>query len=187
MPGTRDFLFCFIVALITPCFLTAGSYDFGFADASAYTGSLVYTPSDNSSGYWGFTASGYQIGSGAASSTPITGIADTGTTLLYLPTAIVEAYYGEIDGADNSATDGGWVFPCDATIPDFSFSIGGSLSLTIPASYLNYEPNGDGTCFGGIQDDSSIGFAIFGDMALKVAYVVFDSTGPQLGWAAKAS
>lgn len=40
-----------------------GSYDFGFIDNSKYTGSIAYTPVDNSQGVWGFTADSYSIGS----------------------------------------------------------------------------------------------------------------------------
>jgi aspergillopepsin I len=58
----------------------------------------------------------------------------------------------------------------------------------IPAKYLNYAPveTGSSTCFGAIQTDTGIGFAIFGDIFLKSQYVVFDASGPQLGFAAQA-
>jgi hypothetical protein len=145
---------------------------------------MSYTPVDSSRGFWGFTARGYQIGNQSASTTGITGIADTGTTLLYLPSAITLAYYAQIPGSTMSITSGGWVFPCSAKVPEFSFNIE-DMTFTIPGSYLNYARNSDGTCFGGIQDDSSVGTSIFGDIALKAAYVVFDSNGPRLGWAKK--
>lgn len=52
-----------------------GVYDFGFIDSSKHTGSVTYTPVDNSQGFWGFTASGYAVGSGSTVSTSISGIA----------------------------------------------------------------------------------------------------------------
>ncbi|RHZ70323.1 hypothetical protein CDV55_107602 [Aspergillus turcosus] len=164
-----------------------GVYDFGFIDSSKYTGSITYTPVDNSRGYWGFTASGYAIGSGSTVSTSISGIADTGTTLLLLPNSIVKKYYAKVSGATNSASYGGWVFPCSATLPTFTTVINGYKAV-IPAKYLNYAPvtTGSSTCYGGIQSDSGIGFAIFGDIFLKSQYVVFDASGPQLGFAAQA-
>ena len=54
---------------------------------------------------------------------------------------------------------------------------------------MNYAPisQGSGTCFGGIQSDSGIGFSIFGDVFLKSQFVVFEDAagGPRLGFAAK--
>lgn len=120
--------------------------------------------------------------------TTITGIADTGTTLLMLPDAVVEAYYAEVTGAEDSTQEGGWVFPCDSSVPDFSFGVGDG-AITIPGDYINWAAvdTTNTTCYGGIQSDSSIGFAIFGDIALKAAYVVFDGGEGRVGWAQKAS
>lgn len=122
----------------------------------------------------------------SASSTAITGIADTGTTLLMLPDAVVADYYSQVANAEDSTTEGGYVFPCDSTLPDFSFGVG-SGSVTVPGSYINWAAvdTTNTTCYGGIQSDSSIGFSIFGDIALKAAYVVFDGAQGRVGWAAK--
>ncbi|KAK2071198.1 hypothetical protein P8C59_005640 [Phyllachora maydis] len=150
----------------------------------AYTGPLVFTPVNNGSGFWNFTATSYRVGQGATTDQPLSAIADTGTTLMYLPTAAVEAYYAQVPGSENSSSAGGWVFPCDAANPDFSFGVDYNM-FTVPAQFINYQAIDDTNCFGGIQDDSDIGFSIFGDVALKGFYVVFDSDGPQLGWAAK--
>lgn len=122
----------------------------------------------------------------ATSSTVITGIADTGTTLAMLPDAVVKDYYSQVAGAQDSTQEGGYVFPCTASMPDFSFGVG-SGSVTIPGSYINWAPVDatNTTCYGGIQSDASIGFSIFGDIALKAAYVVFDGAQGRVGWAAK--
>lgn len=40
-------------------------------------------------------------------------------------------------------------------------------------------------CYGGIQSSADIGINIFGDVALKAAYVVFNGETPSLGWAQK--
>lgn len=122
----------------------------------------------------------------SASTTVITGIADTGTTLAMLPDAVVADYYSQVSGASDSTTEGGYVFPCASTLPDFSFGVG-SGSVTIPGSYINWAALDatNTTCYGGIQSDASIGFSIFGDIALKAAYVVFDGAEGRLGWAAK--
>lgn len=50
---------------------------------------------------------------------------------------------------------------------------------------MNYAPVSTSTCFGGLQSSSGIGINIFGDVALKAAFVVFDGASNRLGWAAK--
>lgn len=119
-------------------------------------------------------------------STTITGIADTGTTLLMLPDEVVNAYYAQVTGAQDSTQEGGWVFSCDQTLPDFSFAVGDG-TFTVPGSYINWTPVDatNTTCYGGMQSDSSIGLSIFGDIALKAGYVVFDAAEGRVGWAQK--
>lgn len=168
----------------------AGHYNFGYIDKAAFTGSLTYTSVDSSQGFWDFTSSGYQVGSTAFKSTSISGIADTGTTLLYLPIAVVKAYYAQITGSSNSASAGGYVFPCKSasSLPSFTFGVG-SARITIPGSYMNFGAisSGSSQCFGGIQSSESIGIVIFGDVALKAAFVVFEGgSSPRLGWASKS-
>lgn len=162
----------------------AGTYDFGFIDSSLYTGSLTYTSVDDSQGFWSFTAGGYSVGN-TTSSASFSVIADTGTSLMLLPDAAVTAYWNQVPGSSNSASDGGYIFPCSATLPSFSVTINGYKAV-VPGSYMNYSPASGSSCFGGIQSNSGIGFSILGDVFLKSQYVVFDSNGPQIGFAAGA-
>ncbi|KAJ8613711.1 hypothetical protein MRB53_036853 [Persea americana] len=162
-----------------------GSYDFGFINSNKYTGSLTYTSVDSSQGFWSFTAGGYAIG-GEQGGSSFSAIADTGTTLMLLDDDTVSAFYDQIDSASYSDTYGGYVFDCnDGSVPEFSVIIGNSYA-TVPASYLSYAPNGDGTCYGGIQSDSGIGFSILGDIFLKSQFVVFDEGNLRLGFAQQA-
>ncbi|KAF2084918.1 Asp-domain-containing protein [Saccharata proteae CBS 121410] len=165
----------------------AGSYDFGFTDSSKYTGDFAYTDVDNSEGYWGFTPTGYAVGDGSVVSDSFSAIADTGTTLIYMPTSIAAAYYDQVEGSGYSRIEGGYIFPCDADLPDFTLVIGGE-ERTVPGSYLNYSPVTSSECFGGIQRNTDIGLSIVGDVFLKSQYVVFDQTEstPRLGFAAQA-
>lgn len=142
---------------------------------------------DSSSGFWGWTSGGYAIGSDDFVSTDIAGIADTGTTLLVLDDSIVDAYYNEIDGSYNSDTYSGYVFPCSSDVPTFSFGVG-STTFTIPSDYMNTGAvyDDDSTCYGGLQSNTNVGMNIFGDVALKSAFVVFSGAdSPTLGWATK--
>ena len=164
-----------------------GSYNFGYVDTSEYTGSITYTAVDNSQGFWGFTSSGYAVGTSPAVSESIPAIADTGTSLLLLPDDLVSAYYAQVAGATNSQTDGGYIFPCGASLPDLTLQIEG-YGAVVPGGYMNYAPASEsGSCFGGLQSNDGIGQSIFGDVFLKAQFVVFSDAagGPQLGFAAK--
>ncbi|KAJ3532110.1 hypothetical protein NM208_g8584 [Fusarium decemcellulare] len=163
-----------------------GTYNFGYIDSSAYTGKITYTPVDSSEGWWTFTSSGYAVGSGSIGGGSLTGIADTGTTLLLLPDSVNSAYYAKVSGAKYDSSLGAYVFSCSAKLPSFSFGVG-STSVTIPGTYMNYAPvsSGSSTCMGGLQPSDDIGINIFGDIALKAAFVVFDGGNLRLGWAKK--
>lgn len=52
---------------------------------------------------------------------------------------------------------------------------------------MNAAPVSSSQCYGGLQSSSGLGINIFGDVALKSAYVVFDNNNgqPRIGWASK--
>ena len=162
-----------------------GSYDFGYIDDSKHTGTINYVPVDFSQGFWQFSVDGYSVGGKKGSFG--TGIADTGTTLLLANDDVVTAYYSSVNGAQNDQSQGGYTFPCSATLPDFTLTIGGN-DITVPGSLVNFAPisEGSSTCFGGIQSNSGIGFSILGDIFLKAVFAVFDSGNTRFGFAPQA-
>lgn len=93
-----------------------------------------------------------------------------------------------MQGAQEDPTQGGFTFPCSANLPDFGIEIGGK-TFTIPGSYINYAPVSGGTCFGGIQANTGIGFTILGDVFLKSVYAIFDDSqgAPRLGFAEQSA
>jgi aspergillopepsin I len=147
-----------------------------------------------------FTADSYSVGGKSGPS--ITGIADTGTSLLLVDDSVVSAYWGQVVGSVNDATQGGYTFPCDGALPDFSVVISGATRtgkfyvpqphaklsrltiLPVPGSYMNYASVNSTTCFGGLQSNAGVGFSIFGDIFLKSQYVVFDmsQSSPRIGF-----
>lgn len=128
---------------------------------------------DHSEGFWAFYSS-YGLS-----------VADTGTSLLYLPAKNVAAYYRQVPGAVLNTNQGGYIFPCDSDLPDLPVVIGGT-TFTVPGQYINYAPLGPRYCFGGLQPDTGIGFALFGDLFLKSVYVVFNKAEPPtIGFATK--
>ncbi|KID73287.1 Endothiapepsin [Metarhizium brunneum] len=163
-----------------------GKYNFGYIDSSAHTGLIAYTSVDSTIGGWGFTSPGFAVGDGSFTNLSISGIIDTGATLLLLPDNVVKAYYSKVKGASYDESERGYTFGCSTTLPSFSFWVGNS-TITIPGSYMNYQATNDSgkTCFGGLQSSSGYGVSIFGDVALKAAFVVFDAGNNRLGWAAK--
>ncbi|KAH7406970.1 aspartic peptidase domain-containing protein [Phaeosphaeria sp. MPI-PUGE-AT-0046c] len=173
---------------VTLKYHAAGTYDFGYIDSSKYTGPITYVNADASQGFWGFSASAYSVGSTTTTS-KISGILDTGTTLMYVDTAVARAYYAKVSGAVNDSQQGGYVFPCSASLPDFSITVAG-VKQVVPGKYINYAPVADGssTCFGGMQPNTDIGMSIFGDIFLKSKYIVHDMSNntPRLGFAQQA-
>ena len=107
---------------------TAGNYQFGVIDHTAYSGSINYTPVNNSGGLWQFaTATGQSPG-----------IADTGSSLILLDDNLVSNYWSQVEG--HSSDDQGIIFPCSTTLPDFKIALGESYTATIAGSLINYAP-----------------------------------------------
>lgn len=116
-----------------------GTYSFGFIDDTKHTGEIAYVPVDASKGFWGFTASGYAVGGGGFTSTSIQAIADTGTTLLYLPDSVVDDYYDGVSSASYDYGQGGYTFPCGTKLPSITLTIG-SYGAVVPGSFIQYAP-----------------------------------------------
>lgn len=162
----------------------AGSYDFGYINESEHTGEIQYAPVDNSRGFWGFNPSGFQVGNSSFNATSWFAIADTGTSLLLLPGDMVDTYWSAVSGAKFDALQGGYTFPCTASLPSWSFGVEEYRGV-VPGHFMNYAAISNSTCFGGIQSSDALGFSIFGDVVLKAQFVVFDGGDNTLGWANK--
>lgn len=171
---------------------TGGSYGFGFI-ANTYSGNIQYAPVDQTSNYWLFAITGYRVGPETIPGNPNSGyvtfpfkaIADTGTTLLLFPQNVVDAYWNTVAGARFEAKWAAIVFPCGTTLPDFIIGIG-LYKGVVPARYMNYGPLGDGTtCYGGLQAQGSLQFALVGGIALKAQFAVFDLGNMRVGLANK--
>jgi len=165
-----------------------GEYDFGYTDSSKYTGTIEYASVDSSNGFWEYPSTSYKVGSTTHSLSGYTGISDTGTTLILMADAAVEAYYNQVSGASYDSTQGGYTFDCGATLPTLSFRLGSQYYATIPASLLNFGSTGSGnSCFGSLQSVGSGTQNIYGDVFFNAYYGVFDASGPSFGFAALAS
>ncbi|KAB8265343.1 aspartic peptidase domain-containing protein [Aspergillus pseudonomiae] len=163
-----------------------GTYNFGFIDPAAFKGPIAWTPVTKPQGYyayWQLDVTGFQVGPEPYHEHIISGIAGE-SNLLYLPPGIVLEYYSKVVGAFFDSSNAAWVFPCTSHLPDFIFGIGAYRGV-VPGNYILFQPLGDDLCYGGIQVDTGLPFSIFGDILLKAQFVIFDHSGPRLGFANK--
>jgi hypothetical protein len=164
-----------------------GNYNFGYINASEYTGNIQYAAINPQSPLWEISVSGYRVGSNDTKyvSRVWNAIADTGTSLLLAPIDIVNAYYKQVNGSILNNDYGMTMVPCNATLPDFAFGLGTYRGI-IPGAYLNYGRLNRTYCFGGIQSSEDAPFAVLGDVALKAQFAVFDIGNKVVGFANKA-
>lgn len=160
-----------------------GAYDFGYTDTSKYTGSLQYASVSSSNGFWEFPSTSYKVGSTVHSQSGYTAIADTGTTLILMGDTAVDTYYASVSGASYDSSQGGYTFPCSATLPSLSVRIGPTYYATIPGKLLNFAVASGSTCFGSLQSVGSGSQSIYGDVFFNAYYAVFDISVPRLGFA----
>ncbi|MCJ1474601.1 Type I transmembrane sorting receptor [Lambiella insularis] len=160
-----------------------GQLQLRYIDTSEYTGSITYATVITTHGFWEFTSNDYAIGATTFVSLSIDAVVDTGTTLTLLPQSLTKAYYAEVSGAVNSAAEGGFIFPCAATLPQLSLGVG-TYQAVILGGDLNYLPVNSTYCYGGVQSNTGIGFSVFGLTFIKSQFVVFRGTSnPTIGFA----
>jgi len=116
-----------------------GAYEFGNIDSTKFNGSLSWAAVNTTQGFWQFSSQKFQVGTGTAMT--VAGgqaIADTGTTLMLVNAAVVNAYYSQVTGAVNNQTVGGVTFPCSATLPDLMVDVGGNYMAQVKGSDINF-------------------------------------------------
>jgi hypothetical protein len=185
-----------------------GAYTFGAIDSTKFNGSLTWAAVNTTNGFWQFSSTKFQVGTGAAMT--VAGgqaIADTGTTLMLANAAVVNAYYSQVTGAVNNQTVGGVTFPCNAQLPDLQVDVGGSYMALVRGDDINFAPvDNAGTsklpspppirpylsykirltvflaCFGGLQAIAS-NLQIYGDIMFKSQFVAFNGGNNTIGMA----
>ncbi|CAN8104095.1 unnamed protein product [Discula destructiva] len=170
-----------------------GELTLGGTDTSKYTGALTYFPkltTGTASAYWGISIAKFTYGTTTLASSA-TGIVDTGTTLIYIPTAA----YNKFLTASGGKTDSSSGLAAFSTKPTANFGITfGSTTYTLtPAQYLvptaQYSNFGlsTGTYYAWINNGGVSGVnTIIGQKFLENFYSVYDTTNARLGFAAAA-
>jgi len=125
---------------------------------------------------------------------------DTGATLLLLPWEVVTNYYSEIPDAMYDKEFGGYTMPCGSSPPNLWIGTSGyqvnkdgtlntGTAISVPGNFMIrhfYDSSGVRKCFGGLQPNTGFEVALYGDIFLKAAFVVFDGGNLRLGFAAKS-
>lgn len=172
---------------------TNGELTLGGVDSSKYTGTLTYfskLASGDASAYWGISIASFTYGSTTLASSA-SGIVDTGTTLIYIPTAAYKKFLSAAGGSTDSSSG----LAKFSTKPTSNFAIKfGSTTYTLtPAQYLvptaqySYYGLTSGKYYAWINDGGASGVnTIIGQKFLENYYSVFDTTKSRIGFATAA-
>ncbi|POS71568.1 hypothetical protein DHEL01_v210039 [Diaporthe helianthi] len=170
-----------------------GELTLGGTDSSKYTGTLTYFPkltSGTASRYWGISIASFTYGSTTLASSA-SGIVDTGSTLIYIPSSAYSAFLSASGGKTDSSSG----LAAFTTKPTANFGIKfGSTTYTLtPAQYLvptaQYSVFGlsSGKYYSWINDGGSSGVnTVVGLKFLENYYSVYDTTNSRIGFATAA-
>ncbi|CEI41856.1 hypothetical protein FVEN_g3800 [Fusarium venenatum] len=169
---------------------TNGELTLGGVDSSKYSGSITYFPalsSGTASQYWGISIGGFTYGS-TTLGTSGSGIVDTGTTLIYIPTSAFNKFLSATGGSSDSSS--GLVAFTKKPTANFGIKFGSTTYTLTPAQYL--VPTAQYSNFGlssskyyaWITDGGSSGVnTIIGQKFLENYYSVYDTTNSRIGFA----
>ncbi|GAA6060783.1 hypothetical protein JCM10212_005432 [Sporobolomyces blumeae] len=165
----------------------------GCYDSGKFSGTLNWVPV-TSQGYWSVKSDGIAVDGQVVSGTSMTAAIDTGTSLIYVPTAVASALYASIGGKQVGSE---YHVPCVASFSTFAFSFGGT-QYQIPLSdlFLGYASASDkSSCILAVMpqdvyDPSGSLTAIVGATFLKAAYTVYSYShngSPAVGFAVSST
>lgn len=163
--------------------ITGGVATFGGIDSDHYDGEITWLPIRRKA-YWEVTFDGIGLGDEYALLENHGIIADTGTSLITLPSELAEMINTEI-GA-KKGWSGQYSIDCDsrASLPDVTFTLGG-VNFTLDA--YDYTLDLQGSCisaFTPMDMPAPIGpLAILGDSFLRKYYSIYDVGNDALGLA----
>lgn len=106
----------------------------GCINTSKYVGGITWIPV-GSKGYWSIPMDGINVNGAIVGGTKTAAAIDTGTTLIYVPVAVADAFYGPLGGKANG-NNGGYTVPCASTLRSVGLVFGG-VNFLIPLADLN--------------------------------------------------
>jgi cathepsin D len=168
---------------------TGGELTLGGVDSTKYTGDFTYTPI-TIKGYWQFDVSEVKV-AGTSFADTTKAIADTGTSLLAIPTSSMTSLLTKFpSGIVKPLAAGEYTVECDkvSEMPAISFSIAGKDFVLEGSDYVL---SVSGECllgFTAIDVPPPRGpLWILGDVFLRKHYTVFDYGNSQIGFATATS
>jgi len=169
---------------------TNGELTLGGTDSSKYTAPLTYfstLKSGSAAPYWGLSIAKFTYGSTTLASGS-SGIIDTGTTLIYIPTSAYNSFLSATGGRTDS-TSGLAAFTAKPT-SNFGITFGSTTYTLTPAQYLvpqaqySFYGLSSGKYYAWINDGGSSGVnCIIGQKFLENYYSVYDTTNGRIGFA----
>lgn len=170
-----------------------GQFEFGRIDMAKASDNITWLNSFDRSPHWDvtFDLTSWTIPDQTWWYYQFSATIDTGTTLMFLPSALASRYWYSVPGMrPGTELDGAYTFPCANAkdLPDLLFKLPGTEHvLTIPGRYLNYGPADlDGEyCWGGMQSAEGMDVVVLGDIMLKALFVAFDLDKKRVGFANK--
>lgn len=170
-----------------------GELTLGGTDSSRYSGSISYFPqlqSGAAAAYWGISIAKMTYGSTTLSSST-SGIVDTGTTLIYIPSSAYSRFLSAAGGKTDSSS-GLAVFSTKPTA-NVGITFGSTTFTLTPAQYLvpqaqySFYGLSSGKYYAWINDGGTQGVTtIIGQKFLENYYSVFDTTNARIGFATAA-
>ncbi|KAK8853436.1 hypothetical protein IAR55_004142 [Kwoniella newhampshirensis] len=152
----------------------------GCTDNSKYTGSISWIPVISQT-YWSVSMTSFSGNGGKSNalSSSLIGAIDTGTTLIYVPTAVANAFYAQIPGSSKADQygQGFYQFPCKASLAVQIGFNGQSFAINNVDFNLGKTSSGSSMCVGAVlavADGFPNNLAIVGDAFLKSWYSVYD-------------
>lgn len=180
-----------------------GELTLGGVDSTKYNGTLTYFPKVSSGAaapYWGVDVAGMHYGTQSILSSKTQAIVDTGTTLIYVPTAAYNAFLTASKGSTDDPWPIGsglavWLKRNNPTFTNFTFTLGTTTYTLTPDQYLvpaqQYYAYGlSSLAYYAFISDSGKTTApvttILGQKFLEQFYSVFDTTNSRIGFATAA-
>ena len=167
-----------------------GTMDFGWIDHAKYTGDIVYTKMGTDSSQWNFELTGvFDTGTGQQQTSEAFGAyMDSGNGHMYLPPAIIGAYYKSVGGALKPDDPNAYQLPCSAyPPPSLTLELVGGGKLVLDGKYLAFPPEStDQTmCYGRVATTPQTSWN-FGVSVMAQKFIVFDHANQQIGFADRA-